>query len=142
MNKAWALSTKKTYGIGLLIFHGFCNYWNILEQARAPVTVEVLEAFMAVLAGAYLKSAIENFLAGIKAWHLLHAVAWNIDESRMKALIKAAERLTSVTAKRKKRSPCTPSFLEVMHQQLGIADVASDPFSMLAQLPASTVLPI
>lgn len=72
--------------------------------------------------GVYSKSAIENFLAGVKVWHLLHTETWNIDKFWMKTLIKAAERLISKTSKRKKRRPCMPAFLEAMHHQLGISN--------------------
>lgn len=65
LNEAWAESTKETYGTGLLIFHAFCDFRHITESERAPVSHSVLEAFVAAIAGAYSKSAIENFLAGI-----------------------------------------------------------------------------
>lgn len=51
----------------LPLFHIFCDYRGVSEELRAPVTQDVLEAFVAALAGAYLKSAIENFLAGVQA---------------------------------------------------------------------------
>lgn len=53
MSAAWAESTKVTYGTRLLLFHIFCNFWQVMEEMRAPVTHSILEAFMAATAGAY-----------------------------------------------------------------------------------------
>lgn len=101
MNAAWADSTKETYSTGLLLFHVFCDFRNIPEEARAPVTHGLLEAFVAAAAGAYLRSSIKNFLAVIRAWHLLHNVHWDIDETRIQALLRAAETIPSLIKKEK-----------------------------------------
>lgn len=44
----------------------------------------------------------------------------------MRALMKATEQLTPATAKKKKRSPCTPAFLKEMHKQLEINKTQPD----------------
>lgn len=118
MSHAWAPSTAETYGTGLLVWTVFCDMRVIPEELRAPAPPDLLEAFVAVIAGAYSGSAITNFVSGIRAWHILHDLPWLANQMRLEALLKAAETLTPATSRQKKRSPCTIEFLEAIYSRL------------------------
>lgn len=98
----------------------------------------MLEAFVAASAGAYSKSAIENFIAGVRAWHLLHNVKWDIDEARMQTLMRAINKLAPSLSKKKKRCPCTPAFLSTMHSHLGVSIPNSSPLNVAVFMCAMT----
>ncbi|KAF7760446.1 hypothetical protein Agabi119p4_11122 [Agaricus bisporus var. burnettii] len=48
---AWDESTRVAYRSGLLAYHVFCDSGGIPEEERAPITRQVLDAFIAALAG-------------------------------------------------------------------------------------------
>lgn len=79
MGEAWSASTLEVYGSGLYAFHVFCDARGIQESARAPASVALLSAFLAELAGVYAKTTITNYIAGVRAWHLLHDLPWLLD---------------------------------------------------------------
>ncbi|KAL7277636.1 hypothetical protein ACG7TL_008563 [Trametes sanguinea] len=102
---AWAESTLGTYGTGLLIFHIFCDLRNIPEGHRAPADELLILAFVASIAGSYAQSAINNYVAGVRAWHIIHGLPWNIDKSRYDAALAGAAQLAPPASKRPARSP-------------------------------------
>ncbi|KAG2738674.1 hypothetical protein P692DRAFT_201873794 [Suillus brevipes Sb2] len=108
---AWAQSTKETYGAGLLVFHVFCDTNNVAEENRCPVSRNLLLDFLCSCAGSYSGSALANYAAGLKAWHLLHGRAWQIPPSELKAVLDGATASAPKTSKRPKRLPFTPAIL-------------------------------
>ncbi|KAJ7939681.1 hypothetical protein B0H13DRAFT_2300375 [Mycena leptocephala] len=46
-------------------------------------------------------------MSGVKAWHTLHGIPWNMNATEMKILLKAADTLTPPSSKRKPRPPYT-----------------------------------
>lgn len=74
-----APSTRETYGSGLLVFHVFCDEQNIPEHQRCPASSVVVLAFIASCAGMYSGKTLENYLYGIRAWHLLHGQEWLVN---------------------------------------------------------------
>ena len=80
----------------------FCDKKSIPEADRAPVSQLLLMSFISTLAAAYSGSAISNYVCGIRAWHLLHGIPWKIDKPELDTLLKAAEKLTPPSSKRKK----------------------------------------
>lgn len=121
MGSAWAQSTKETYGAGLLVFHVYCDLHHIEETKRCPVSPNLLLEFLASCAGAYSGSAIANFAAGIKAWHLLHGRTWLIQPDELKATIGGAAALAPTTSKRPKRQPFTPDFMSSLRNHLDLS---------------------
>jgi hypothetical protein len=102
---AWTEQTKETYGSGLLTYHVYCDIHNIPDAQRAPISQSLLAAFIASCAGAYSGSAISNYTAGLRAWHLLHGVSWvvNVDETR--SILEGASRLAPASSSHQKRIP-------------------------------------
>jgi len=74
----------------------------------------VAAAFVSTLAGAYSWKTIRNYLFGVWAWHIFHGVKWEMNEPEMEALLKAAEKATPESSKRKKRAPYTPPFVSAI----------------------------
>ncbi|KIJ99708.1 hypothetical protein K443DRAFT_101747 [Laccaria amethystina LaAM-08-1] len=103
IGKSWEESTLAAYGSGLLNFHVYCDQKGIPEDQRAPASPILVNAFISSLAGAYSGSTIDNYLYGIRAWHILHGVRWQMDTAELEALLRAAEKTTPSTSRRKKR---------------------------------------
>ena len=116
MARAWELDTHATYSSGLLHFMVFCDKKNMPERDRAPANHMLLLSFVPTLAGAYSGSAISNYLYGVRAWHILHRVPWRVEKAEMDAMLKAAEKVTPASSKRKKRRPYTIEFILAIRQ--------------------------
>jgi len=120
LEHAWAGSTRETYGTGLLIYHVFCDKKGITEPFRAPATALLITSFISTLAGAYSGSAITNYVAGVRAWHILHGLTWRMNATEQSLAIKAAERLAPATSSRKRRVPFTLEYIAALRQHLDI----------------------
>ena len=70
MLNAWADSTRETYSAGILVYHVYCNVRGLPEDQRAPASQHVITSFVASLAGSYSGSTINNYIHGIRAWHV------------------------------------------------------------------------
>ena len=118
MGKSWEESTLAAYGSGLLNFHVYCDQKGIPEEERAPASPILINAFVSSLAGAYSGSTIDNYVYGIRAWHLLHGVRWQMDVAELEALLRAAEKSTPPSSRRKKRVPYTTEFILAIRRHL------------------------
>jgi len=78
-------------------------------------------SFVSTLAAAYSGSAISNYIYGIWAWHLLHRIPWKINKPKLEALLKAAEKLTPPSSRRKKRHPYTIDFMQAIWHHIDLA---------------------
>jgi hypothetical protein len=105
IGKAWEESMLAAYGSGLLNYHVFCDLKSIPEEERAPVNLTLISAFIASIAGAYSGSTIDNYVYGIRAWHILHGVRWQMETAELEAILWAAEKVTPHTSKRRRGSP-------------------------------------
>jgi hypothetical protein len=85
MGASWALSTKETYGAGLLVFQVYCDSHQIQENQRCPISSTLL-AFLSSCTGAYSGSSLGNYATGLKAWHLLHGYPWLERTNELKAI--------------------------------------------------------
>lgn len=121
MAQAWELDTHATYSSGLLHFMVFCDKKNVPERDRAPADHVLLLSFVSTLAGAYSGSAISNYLYGVRAWHILHRVPWRVEKAEMDAMLKAAEKVTPASLKRKKQRPYTIKFMLAIRQHLDLS---------------------
>ena len=77
-------------------------------------------SFISTLAATYYGSAISNYVYGVWAWHLLHSVPWKINKPELEALLKAAEKLTPLSSRRKKRRPYTVDFMLAIRNNMDL----------------------
>jgi hypothetical protein len=105
MAAGWAPATHQTYGSGLLMFHVWCDKNSVAEDRRSPVSHWLMVGFIADCAGGYSKSAVENALLGVRAWHLVHGVRWSVDMDALKPELRGVENLAPPGSKRPLREP-------------------------------------
>ncbi|KAG2060458.1 hypothetical protein BDR06DRAFT_1053624 [Suillus hirtellus] len=120
IGSAWAQSTKETYGAGLLVFHVFCDSNNVEEDKRCPIARNLLLNFLCSCAGSYSGSALANYAAGLRAWHLLHGREWQIPPKELKAVLDGAAASAPAGSKQPKRLPFTIDSLSAIHNQLNL----------------------
>lgn len=108
-------STQAAYGSGLLAFHVYCDNKNIPEDMRAPVDGLIIKGFIATLAGIYSATAISNYVAAVRAWHIVHGMAWNIGGPEMDAITKGAKSMAPRTSTREEREPMTVEYIVAVH---------------------------
>ncbi|KAJ4493154.1 hypothetical protein C8J55DRAFT_586330 [Lentinula edodes] len=104
--------TLETYASGLLAFHVFCDSRKIPELQRAPCSLDLLQSWIATMAGHYAGTLVKNYVHGVRAWHIIHGIEWKINKAPIDAMIQGAERLQPERSKRKKRLPFTISYIE------------------------------
>lgn len=119
--QAYAESMAGTYGTGLLAFHVYCDIKKITEEQRAPTGQLLLSGFISALAGAYAGRTLSNYVYGVRAWHLIHGVAWLPNDAEMVSLLRAAAKLTPAQSKRKPRTPFTVACIESIHTLLDLS---------------------
>jgi len=105
-------ATQASYGSGILAFHVFCDRKKIAENLRAPVDKLVLQSFIATLAGIYSAAAINNYVAAVRAWHIVHGVTWNTGGPELDAIIKGAKAMAPTSSTQEKREPMTVNYIE------------------------------
>lgn len=120
IGSAWAQSTKETYGAGLLVFHVFCDSNSIEEDKRCPIARNLLLDFLCSCAGSYSGSALANYAAGLRAWHLLHGREWLIPPKELKAVLDGAAASAPAESKQPKRLPFTKDSLIAIRNQLNL----------------------
>ncbi|KAG2098272.1 uncharacterized protein F5147DRAFT_583189, partial [Suillus discolor] len=122
MGSSWAQSTKETYGVGLLVFHVYCDSLKIPEDQHCPVSPTLLLAFLSSCAGSYSGSALANYTASLKAWHLLHGHPWIVNAKELKAIIDGAMVLVPESSKCSKREPFTIHILSIICSSINLSD--------------------
>ena len=118
MSHAWVEGTLETYASGLLAWHVYCDSKQIPEEQRAPASPVLIASFLATLAGLFSNKTLHNYVHGVRAWHVLHGASWVMKDDELKTMLKATERLTPTTSKRKKRLPFTPEFMSAIRRNL------------------------
>ncbi|EIW54667.1 uncharacterized protein TRAVEDRAFT_80679, partial [Trametes versicolor FP-101664 SS1] len=121
---AWQESTRSTYGTGLLVFHVYCDLRDIPDEQRAPAPELLILSFITSLAGSYSDSAINNYVAGVRAWHIIHGLPWTVDKLRYDKAIAGAGQLAPETSKRSQREPVTVNILLMIKSHLDITQSA------------------
>lgn len=117
----WGEGTLEVYGSGLLVFHVFCDQKQIPEEQRAPASPLLIASFISTIAGAYSGSTIANYLYGVRAWHILHGVRWQMNPAEVETLLKGAEKAAPPLSKRKKRRPYTKDFMCAILRHLDVS---------------------
>ncbi|KAG6329969.1 hypothetical protein ID866_9120 [Astraeus odoratus] len=95
---------------------------SIEEQHRAPVSQALLSAFISSCAGSYSGSALNNYIAGLRAWHLLHGIPWNIESNKLRSILEGASRLAPPSSKKPKQLPCEKDTLLRLLTYLNLED--------------------
>lgn len=116
----WDESTLSTYGSGLLVFHVFCDSRAISDDQRTPTSCDLLATFISSLAGSYSRTAVSNYISGVRAWHLLHRISWEVNEAELEILLRACAKTAPTSSKRAKRAPWTPEIIERIHAKLDL----------------------
>lgn len=115
----WAVGTRDSYGSGLLVYHVWNDTRATPEAQRAPASPAVLAAWLSSLAGSYAGGTVATYFYGVRAWHILHGIAWNINQIEIEALLSAATRLSP--PKSKKRLPYTVDIISTILRHLDIS---------------------
>jgi hypothetical protein len=84
------------------------------------VAPNLLLAFLSSCAGSYSGSALANYAAALRAWHLLHGRTWAIEPNELKAILDGATALAPPSSKRSKRAPFTPDIICKIYNQLDL----------------------
>jgi hypothetical protein len=108
---------------GFVSVHIYCNLNLIEERKCCPVSSSLLLQFLSSCTVAYSGSAIANFTAGIKAWHLLHSRLWLIRPGKLKAALEGASALAPPASECPKRRPFTPDLLSSICNHLNLDDL-------------------
>ena len=118
IGESYASQTRSTYGTGLFVFHIFCDHRNIQEEHRAPVDQTVLATFISTLVGTYGGSTIRNYVYGIRAWHIIHGIKWDINNNEIETLLRAGHKQSPKEARRTAKKPWTLDYLTEVCQGL------------------------
>ncbi|KAJ7217334.1 hypothetical protein GGX14DRAFT_358138 [Mycena pura] len=117
---AFAPSTLDTYGSGILFYHCYCDARRIPEAERAPASSDLIAAFAASAAGMYAGGTVENYVAGVRAWHIIHGVPWIPNKAEFDAIIRGATALQPRSSSRRKRQPYTVETIAVILTHLNL----------------------
>ena len=63
----------------------------------------MLTGFITDLAGAYAGDTIANYIQGVRAWHRIYNIPWNIDDLHIQTMLKGARKSTPEALKLPKR---------------------------------------
>ena len=77
-----------------------------------------MSAFASHMAAMYYSKTISNDLNGVRMWHILHRVSWALDKREMDLGLRAADKLTPDSLRRRKRHPYMLGFMAVIGRQL------------------------
>lgn len=116
-----ASGTKEVYGSGLLVYHVFCDARSISEDQRGPASSLLLLSFIATCAGVYSGKTLENYLYGVRAWHLLHGLMWLGHSEQISSALTGAARLAPPPSKRLKCQPFTLDIIITLHSTLDLS---------------------
>ncbi len=82
--------------------------------------LRIAHYFLFLLSMLITGSTLRNYVAGVKAWHIVHRIEWRICEDEISRLLKAADNLAPPSAIRLKREPFTPNHIEAIRQRLDL----------------------
>jgi hypothetical protein len=87
------------------VFHTWADSKSLPEEERAPASQDTLASFITDLAGAYAGDTISNYIQGVRAWHRIYDIPWNIDDLHIQTMLKGARKSTPEALKMPKRQP-------------------------------------
>ena len=118
---ALAVSSRSTYGAGLLRFNQFCDRWQISEVARMPASYALLCAFIGNYKGSISGKTIKSWLSGLRAWHLTNHAPWYGDDKWVQMARISANKEGS-RHKRPLRAPVSIEHLLALRRALKLSD--------------------
>ncbi|KAG6326410.1 hypothetical protein ID866_12680 [Astraeus odoratus] len=98
----------------------FYDTRGILDTDRCPLPQLILLSFVSTYTGVYSGSTLSNYVAGLRAWHLLHGRPWLIDADTLKATIEGVARLAPPSSKCPQHAPFTPDIISLFKSQLNL----------------------
>ncbi len=112
-----------SYALGLLVFHTWGDSKGLPEEEHAPVSQDTIASFIMDLAGSYAGDTIANYIQGIRAWHRIYNIPWNIDKLHIQTMLKGARKSTPKALKIPKRLPLLVEDIVAMCSQLDLAQL-------------------
>jgi hypothetical protein len=111
ISHGWAPATLSTYGTGLLLYHVYCDQHDVSEERRCPTDMWLLQSFIAECAGGYARTTVDNAIAGVRAWHLLHGMPWTVRPDELEPALRGVSALAPP-----KQPPRAPVRVELMRR--------------------------
>jgi hypothetical protein len=124
----WELSTRTTYGTGLLYYMVWADKLGLSEEARAPASKDMIELFISDLIGFYSASAISNAVQAVRAWHILHGLGWPHAKDDFSVLLSSAEKNCPPSSRRPQRQPVRIELIRRLHATIDFDDPADVAF--------------
>ena len=118
MSNTWQETTRVTYATGLLTFHIFCDQKSVNKTARAPASTELIITFISAMAGSLAGSTINNYINGIRTWHIIHRIAWSVDHLAIETALHAATVSAPSASSKPPRQPVTVDYLAAILSHL------------------------
>ncbi|KAG1786779.1 uncharacterized protein HD556DRAFT_1299852 [Suillus plorans] len=110
--------TRNDYGAGLLHFNQFCDRLSIPEQDRMPASEILLSIFIADAAGSISSNTANNWLAGLRFWHVINGAQWHGERSECLRHVQRGLRLLAPSNLNLQHPPITLESLIQLHQGL------------------------
>ncbi|KIK62750.1 hypothetical protein GYMLUDRAFT_164039 [Collybiopsis luxurians FD-317 M1] len=111
----YAESTLETYASEPLAYHVFCDSCSIPEDQHAPCSSDLLNAWMATMAGNYAGTSVKNYVHSIQARHIIHGVKhiwkWDLDKATFDTMVQGALHLQPEHSRRKKCQSFTLNYI-------------------------------
>ncbi|KIY51570.1 hypothetical protein FISHEDRAFT_36646 [Fistulina hepatica ATCC 64428] len=93
LKESYAEATRSSYGAGLLRFNQFCDWLGINEARRMPCDATLLASFIGWWAERTSGPAINNWLSGLHAWHVVNRQPWRGDDPLIRLTRRSAKRM-------------------------------------------------
>jgi hypothetical protein len=116
--RAWEETTKNSYGAGLGRWAEWCDMNQISEDKRMPIDKYHLVCFIADATGSIGTSGFDNWMSGLRAWHIYHDMPWCGDSEYVQLVLKGAKKLAPGSSKREPRPPVQLVHLEAIYDKM------------------------
>jgi integrase len=103
------VSTRRSYGSGLLIYTVYADARGLGETQRFPPSAAILAAFVAAISGSYLGDTISKYLSGLRAWHSIHSIPWYGNDQQLSRLCAGANKHAPPGSRNPLRAPAEES---------------------------------
>jgi hypothetical protein len=113
-------ATRESYGVGLICFTEFCDSRAIPEDSQMPAHRNILAGFVVSWIGSIRGKAIQNWMLGLRQWHLLNDAEWHGDEGWLTTLKKAGD-CAGDPFKCSPRRPITKQHMRALRRSLDLS---------------------
>lgn len=121
-----AVSTRATYGAGLMDWIVHCDTKNVPEHMRFPADKHILQSFIMLSSGEIGESKVNNVMAALAMWHHIHDLPWvGREDPLVNKLKKLAIAQAPADTVRPPRPPVTLDHLLALRKLL---DIVTSPF--------------